>query len=180
MELRLKFVFLHCLCVRDSNHVRVLFCCFLWLQWCLQLQCLGWKWLPANQQSHLSSLYSASRRCSSLHCLLFLSLSSFSSRTCVLYRVLRGEGWRSTSFLECRLSAACHIFPPPLRFCGEGAEKWRKLWFGITVKYCSASSWSFSSFSWPPTSCFSLENSQKPVNGCCWPTTHRSEALCSE
>lgn len=157
-------------------------CLFLlFLQWCLQLQCLGWKLLTANQQSHLSSLYSASRRCSSLHCLLFLSLSSFSSWTCVLYRVLREEGQRSRSFLYSRFfCAACHILPPPLRFCGEGAEKWRKLWFGITVKYCSASSWSFSSFSWPPTSCFSLENSQQPVSHCCSPTTHRAEALCSE
>lgn len=56
----------------------------------------------------------------------------------------------------------------------------KKVWIRITVKYCSASSWSFSSFSWPPTSCFSLENNQQSVNRCCWPTTHRAGSLSSD
>lgn len=43
----------------------------------------------------------------------------------------------------------------------------------ITVKYCSASSWSLSSFSWTPISRLSLERHQQSVNlcCCCWLTT---------
>lgn len=52
----------------------------------------------------------------------------------------------------------------------RGAQK-VKLMVRFTVKYCSASSWSFSSFSWPPASCFSLEEDQQPVNHCSRPTT---------
>ncbi len=45
------------------------------------------------------------------------------------------------------------------------------------MKYCSASSWSFRSFSWLLASCFSLEHNQQSVNRCCWPTTYRAKAL---
>lgn len=154
--------------------------CF-WLQWCLQFQCLDWTSLTANQQSHLSSLYSASRRCISLHCLLFWSQSSFSSRVCVLYSVLE-EARRKCTYLCNYVWICCnlaHIFTLTVASL-QGCRKIRKVWIRITVKYCSASSWSFSSFSWPPASCFSLENNQQSVNRCCWPTTHRADWLSSD
>lgn len=45
----------------------------------------------------------------------------------------------------------------------------------FTVKYCSASSWSFNSFSCPPASCFSLEQDQQSVNRFSWPNNHQSQ-----
>lgn len=42
------------------------------------------------------------------------------------------------------------------------------------MKYCSASSWSFNSFSWPSASCFSLKRNQKSVSHSCRPTERHS------